>query len=63
MTFSEFEPPMDHIFGDMDDPKNTSAWLIARHQGVHHYNIIGDFLYFASHDEYSRRKYPGSISI
>jgi cyclomaltodextrinase len=39
MTFSEFEPPMDHIFGDMDDPKNTSAWLIARHQGVHHYNI------------------------
>lgn len=39
MTFSGFEPPVDHIFGDMDDPKNTSAWLIARHHGVHHYNI------------------------
>jgi glycosidase len=32
------EPPSDHIFGDLDKPKNSAKWLLERNQGVHHYH-------------------------
>jgi glycosidase len=36
MTVSS-QPPADHIFGDLDQPENSIAWLNERAQGVRHH--------------------------
>ena len=38
MNSSKGKPIKDHIFGDLDQPKNSVQWLIDRYRGVHHYH-------------------------
>ena len=38
MSPTKGKPVKDHIFGDLDQPKNSVQWLIDRHRGIHHYH-------------------------